>query len=52
MASAALEPVIPAGDGPQTYTLDNAATGFGKNGILKVKIAKLGTGSRSMDSII
>jgi hypothetical protein len=30
-----LEPAIPAGERPQTYALDRAATGFGKLCIIK-----------------
>ena len=33
------EPTIPAGEGPQTYALDRAATGTGKGKIYSAKIA-------------
>jgi hypothetical protein len=50
MPPAGFEPVFPAGDWPQTHILDNAATGMGKKGILKLKNSKLVTCSCSMDS--
>jgi len=50
MPPTGFEPVIKAGDWTQTHTLNNAATGIGKNGILKIRNVKLGTCIRSMYS--
>jgi len=50
MPPAGFKPVISAGDWPQTHTLDSAPTGTGENRILKVKNAKFGAYSRSMDN--
>jgi len=36
-----IEPTIEAGEQPQTYTLDRAATGIGLSGIILQKCKKL-----------
>ena len=38
MSSMGFEPTIPAGERPQTYALDLAATGIGKTGFCVLKI--------------